>query len=64
MSANHEHGTKYSDRLVITRARTCAGERRLSNVGPRKFNNLPGEVRSAETMAGSKRALMFALGDE
>ena len=64
VSANHEHGTRYSDRLVITRTRTCAGEQCLSNVGLRKFKNLPGEVRSAETMAGFKRALMSALGDE
>ena len=60
---DHEHGTRYASRLVTTRARTHAGERRISNVGARKFNNLPSEVRGAATMAGFKRALMSALDD-
>ena len=55
---------RYSDIMVITRVRNCAGERRLSYVGLRKFNNLPGEVWKAETMTGFKRALMSTLGDD
>ena len=63
-SPDHEHGTRYADQLVTTRARTQAGERRISNVGARKYNNLPREVRGAVTMAGFKRALRSTLSDK
>ena len=63
VSTDHDHGTRYADRLVTARAKTCAGERRICNVGVKKFNRLSGEVRNAATTASFKRALITALRD-
>ena len=31
-TTDHDHGTRYADRLVVARAKTCAGERRICNL--------------------------------
>ena len=60
-TTDHDHGTRYTDRLVTARAKTCAGERRICNIGVKKINGLPSGVRSAATPASFKRALIVAL---
>ena len=64
-SSEHEHDTRNAHRLVTTRARTNAGERRISNVGVRKLNNLSSEVRGARPwpVLGEHWLLRYAMHD-
>lgn len=56
-AATHQHRTRYAHLLRQTEFRTEIGRKRFQNVGPNIFNNLPEDVKSADSIEIFKKKL-------